>query len=89
MQFVNADEAIKRLATAQGIDVLNLIKSADERKAMQDDQLQKMQQAEMVKQAGQFASAPMMDPAKNPEAKEVLAPLMQGLQQAQQPAPAQ
>ena len=89
MQFVNADEAIKRLATAQGIDVLNLIKSADERKAMQDDQLQKMQQAEMVKQAGQFASAPLMDPAKNPEAKEVLAPLMQGLQQAQQPAPAQ
>ena len=48
-----------------------------------------MQQAEMVKQAGQFAGAPMMDPSKNPEAKEVLAPLMQGLQQAQQPSPAQ
>jgi len=26
-----------------------------------------MQQQELVKQAGQFASAPMMDPAKNAE----------------------
>ena len=29
MKFINADEAIKRLAAAQGIDVLNLVKSMD------------------------------------------------------------
>ena len=36
-QFLNPDEAIKRLAAAQGIDVLNLVKSVDERNAQQQD----------------------------------------------------
>ena len=33
MKFINADEAIKRLAAAQGIDVLNLVKSMEDQQA--------------------------------------------------------
>ena len=48
MQYLNPDEAIKRLAAAQGIDVLNLVKSMDEQ---QQDQQQNMQmQQEMEKE---------------------------------------
>ena len=32
--------------------------------------MEQMQQVEMTKQAGQFASAPMMDPSKNPNLLE-------------------
>ena len=35
MQHLNADEAIKRLAAAQGIDVLNLVKSMDQQQEEQ------------------------------------------------------
>ncbi len=84
-QYMNADEAIKRLAAAQGIDILNLVKSVDERNAEQAQQMQQMQQAEMLKQAGQFAKAPMMDPSKNPEALDMVDAMM-GQQQQQQPA---
>ena len=67
MQFINPDEAIKRLATSQGIDVLNLIKSQDQM-AQEAQQAQQQQvAASLVNQAGQIAGAPMMDPEKNPE----------------------
>ena len=85
-QYMNADEAIKRLAAAQGIDILNLVKSVDERNAEQAQQMQQMQQAEMLKQAGQFAKAPMMDPSKNPEALDMVDAMMGQQQQQQQPA---
>jgi hypothetical protein len=65
MQYVNADEAIKRLAAAQGIDVLNLVKSMDQ---MQEEQLAAQQQQEqmiMMQQAGQIMKAPALDPSKN------------------------
>jgi len=71
-QFLNLDEAIKRLAAAQGIDVLNLVKSAE---TMQQDKAQQMQQAmqqSLVDQAGQLASTPLMDPQKNPQMMEQL-----------------
>jgi len=67
-QYMNADEAIKRLAAAQGIDILNLVKSVDDRNAEQAQAMQQQQQAALLGQAGQFASAPAMDPSKNPEA---------------------
>jgi hypothetical protein len=35
-------------------------------------QQQQMAQQELVKQAGQFASSPMMDPTKNPQAQEMM-----------------
>jgi hypothetical protein len=66
MKYINPDEAIKRLAAAQGIDVLNLIKSMQDVQAETQQQQQMAQQMELTKQAGQLASAPMMDPTKNP-----------------------
>ena len=41
-QYVNPDEVIKRLAAAQGIDVLNLVKTQE---ALQAEAQQQMQQA--------------------------------------------
>ena len=67
-RFINPDEAIKRLAAAQGIDVLNLVKSMEQMQQEQEQQQSQIQQQELLKQAGQFASAPAMDPTKNPEA---------------------
>ena len=83
-QYMNADEAIKRLAAAQGIDILNLVKSVDERNSEQAQQMQQMQQAEMLKQAGQFANAPLMDPTKNPEAIDTMNAMVGANQQQQQ-----
>jgi len=71
-QFINSDEYIKRLATAQGIDVLNLVKSME---TVQQEQAAAQEQAmgmELTKQAGQFASSPMADPSKNPQLQEQL-----------------
>ena len=65
MQYINPAEAIKRLAAAQGIDVLNLVKTeqqmAEEMQAAQQAQVQQS----LVDQAGQLAGTPLMDPAKN------------------------
>jgi len=66
MKHVDPAEYIKRLAAAQGIDVLNLIKTEDKLKQEMQQKQQMMQQQEMTKQMGQLASAPMMDPSKNP-----------------------
>jgi hypothetical protein len=72
MKYINPDEYIKRLATAQGIDVLNLVKSMQEQQASMQQQQAQAQQMELTKQAGQLASAPMMDPSKNPQAMEMM-----------------
>ena len=71
-KFINPDEFIKRLATAQGIDVLNLVKSMSQVQGEMQQQQQMAAQQELVKQAGQFASAPMADPTKNPQAMEMM-----------------
>jgi hypothetical protein len=67
MQYINPQEAIKRLAAAQGIDVLNLVKTeqqmAEEMQAAQQAQTQQS----LVNQAGQLAGTPLMDPSKNPQ----------------------
>ena len=72
-KYVNADEAIKRLAAAQGIDVLNLVKSMEQ----QQEESQAAQDAEMdqtmASQAGSFMNAPIADPSKNPNAEEMIA----------------
>ena len=79
VRYVNADEAIKRLAAAQGIDYLNLIKSQDQMQQESEQQhAQTMNQA-MVGQAGALASSPLMDPTKNPNAKEDFQAITQGL----------
>ena len=71
-KYINPDEYIKRLATSQGIDVLNLVKSLQEVQGEMQQAMQMQQQNELVKQAGQFASSPMMDPTKNPNAMEMI-----------------
>ncbi len=66
MRFINPTEAIKRLAAAQGIDVLNLVKTEEQQQEDLQKRQQQHQQQSLVEQAGQLASAPMMDPTKNP-----------------------
>ena len=79
MRFVNPDEAIKRLAAAQGIDYLNLIKSQQQLQQEASQQQNAQANQELVKQAGSIAGSPLMDPTKNPEAKEDFQSLMGGL----------
>ena len=65
MKYIDASEAIKRLAAAQGIDVLNLVKTEQQmQEEMQQAQQMQAQQA-LVEQAGQMANAPLVDPTKN------------------------
>ena len=70
MKYVNPEEFVKRLAAAQGIDVLNLVKSADQLQQEKQQQMAEAKDMEMTKQASQMASIPMADPSKNPNAEE-------------------
>ena len=65
--YINPEEVIKRLAAAQGIDVLNLVKSMQE--VQQEQQQAAVQQAEQAAIEGTPAlmKAPLMDPTKNPQ----------------------
>lgn len=72
MQYINPAEYIKRLAAAQGIDVLNLVKTSDEVQGEMQQAQQAAEQMELTKQEGQLASAPMNDPSKNPALAEQL-----------------
>jgi len=54
-QYINPEEVVKRLATADGIEVLNLVKSAQDIQGEQQQAAQQQQQMEMTKQAGKFA----------------------------------
>lgn len=72
MQYINADEAIKRLAAAQGIDVLNLVKSMEQIQQEQDAAMQQQQDMLMMQQTGQMLKAPIADPTKNPMAAETI-----------------
>ena len=64
--FINQEEVIKRLAAAQGIDVLNLVRSMQEiqqeRQAAQQAQMD-MQNKQLDVQA---LKSPLADPTKNP-----------------------
>ena len=66
MKYIEPSEAIKRLAAAQGIDYLNLVKSEEKMQLEMQQQQEMAQQQSLVDQAGQLASAPMMDPSKQP-----------------------
>ena len=79
MKFMNADEAIKRLAASAGIDVLNLIKSVEEQQQEQQAAQQAASQQALVQQAGQFAGSPMMDPEKNPDAIPAMRQMAAGM----------
>ena len=61
MKFVNPMEAIKRLAAAQGIDVLNLIKTEQQLSEAKEEQLQLQQSQTLLQQAGQLANSKLVD----------------------------
>jgi len=63
-KYIDPTEYLKRLAAAQGIEVMNLVKDEQQMQAEMQQQQQQAAQQELVKQAGQFASSPMMDPSK-------------------------
>jgi hypothetical protein len=65
-QYIEPLEAIKRLAAAQGIEILNLVKTPQQVQGERQQGMEAQQQMELTKQAGQFESAPINDPSKNP-----------------------
>ena len=67
MKFINPIEAIKRLAAAQGIDVLNLVKTPDEIESDKEQMIQEKTNMSLVDQAGQFPNSPAADPSKQPQ----------------------
>ena len=66
-QYINPDELIKRLAAAQGIDVLNLVKSMQEIQGEQQQAMQQQAEMEAIKQTPNMLKAPLLDPSKNPQ----------------------
>ena len=69
-RYINPEEAIKRLAAAQGIDVLNLVKTTQQLQQEKQEGMQQQMQQSLMDQAGQLASSPMADPQKNPQLAE-------------------
>ena len=65
LQYIDPSEAIKRLAAAQGIDILNLVKTEQQLQEEQEQQFQAQQQQALLEQAGQLAGSPLVDPSKN------------------------
>ena len=61
MKFINPLEAIKRLAAAQGIDVLNLVKTPEELQGDKEQMMQDKTNMSLVDQAGQFANSKLAD----------------------------
>jgi len=74
MKYIDSTEAIKRLAAAQGIDYLGLVKREEQIQEEMAQQQQMAQQQSLMDQAGQLASAPMMDPSKQPQEEQQLPP---------------
>ena len=84
VKFIDPSEAIKRLAAAQGIDVLNLIRTPEQLEQMKQMRQAEAAQQSLVNQTGQLAGTPLMDPEKNPQLAEQAAAVIQGLQQPPQ-----
>ena len=76
IQFINPEEVIKRLAAAQGIDVLNLVRSMQEIQAEQQQAQQQQQYMAESQLEIQAMGTPMADPTKNPQ---LAAQLQQGV----------
>ena len=72
IQYINPEEVVKRLAAAQGIDVLNLVKSVQEVQQEKQQAMEQQQQLEQTKALPNMMKAPMMDPSKSPAAAEAV-----------------
>ena len=80
MKYIDPSEAIKRLAAAQGIDVLNLVRTPDQLQQMKQTMMSDKSQMSIVDQAGQLAGTPIMDPSKNPQIAEQAAAVLSNIQ---------
>ena len=69
-QYINPDEVIKRLAAAQGIDVLNLVKSVQEIQQEQQQAQDQQAQMEAVKNAPQMVQASAQLAQAGPQEQE-------------------
>jgi len=71
-KYINPEEVIKRLAAAQGIDVLNLVRSMQE--VQQEEQMTRDQnfELEQMKATPALLNSPIADPSKNPQIEEAL-----------------
>jgi hypothetical protein len=85
MKYINPDEAIKRLAAAQGIDVLSLVKTQEQLQQEMQQSMQQQAQMSLTNQAGQLAGTPMMDPSKDPEASDRIQNLSEAAMPQQPP----
>ena len=61
MQYINPEEAIKRLAAAQGIDILNLVKSPEQMAQEKEQMMQAQTQQTLLEQTGQLANSKLAD----------------------------
>mgnify|MGYP001460738636 FL=1 len=67
-QYMNVDEAIKRLANSIGIDTANLVKTQEEIQA----EMQAMQQQQLIQHLGPAAlGSPLLDPKNNAQAQQL------------------
>src|SRR6056300_514259 len=76
MKYINPEEAIKRLAAAQGIDVLNLVKTSAQLQEEMAQQQQKQMQQSLMQAVPNAMKAPLLDPTKNPNAGEIVNSVM-------------
>ncbi len=79
VKFIDPSEAIKRLAAAQGIDVLNLVRTPEQLNQLKQEQVSDRANQSLVDQTGQLAGTPLMDPEKNPQIAEQAAAAIQQL----------
>jgi len=67
-QYMNVDEAIKRLANSIGIDTANLVKTQEEIQV----EMQAMQQQQLIQSLGPAAlGSPLLDPKNNAQAQQL------------------
>ena len=85
IKFIDPSEAIKRLAAAQGIDVLNLVRTGDQLSQMKQEQVSERANQSLIDQAGQLAGTPLMDPQKNPQLAEQASAAIEGITGGQAP----
>ena len=79
LKFIDPSEAIKRLAAAQGIDVLNLVNTPQQLQQNLQEQQMHYANKSLTDQAGQLASTPLMDASKDPDATHRIDALSQAI----------
>ena len=84
VKYIDPSEAIKRLAAAQGIDVLNLVRTAEQLEQLKEQTVQDQTNKSLVDQAGQLAGTPLMDPSRNPDLADQAAAVLGNIQPPQE-----